>query len=123
MARKSRKYEKQSIEAARIALAKMAKSAETDAVQTKKAVGMLKKEIQAARRGGATWSEVVEALHSAGVEVAARTVMEMVNNKGKKEVEKAKVKAPVKPAATKSNVPPVLPPGQFFIKPDRGADL
>lgn len=124
MARRGRKYEKKNIEAAKIALSGMAKSAaDADSVRTKQAVSMLKKEIQAARRGGATWAEVMEALHTSGVEISTRTVMEMVNA-GKKKAANATAKVPTKAQPQKvGSVPPPLTAGTFQIKPDRGADL
>lgn len=125
MARHRKKYEKKNIEAAKIALSGMTKSAaDANSVHTKQAVGMLKKEIQAARRGGATWAEVMEALHTAGVEVSTRTVMEMVNTGKKKAAVSTPAKASTKPQTkTVGSVPPPITAGGFQIRPDRGADL
>ena len=121
MARHGRKYEKKNIEAAKIALSGMAKNADdANSVRTKQAVGMLKKEIQAARRGGATWAEVMEALHTSGVEVSTRTVMEMVNTGKKKAAASAPAKVPTKaqPQKAVGSVPPPRP-GTFVMRPDR----
>lgn len=115
-------YAKERIEYAINALDKLAqKAADSDVVKTKQAVTMMKKSIKAARKNGATWPEIMEALQASGVEISARTVMDMTNGSKKKEAAQKK-KAPA-PALAEKKAPPVVPPGQFVIKPDRGADL
>ena len=82
----------------------------------------MKKSITAARKNGATWPEIVEALQASGVEISARTVMDMTNGSKKKEVKQQK-KSLAPAQAPEKKAPPVVPPGQFVIRPDRGADL
>ncbi|MEG6503020.1 MULTISPECIES: hypothetical protein [unclassified Desulfovibrio] len=121
MQKRRKTFAKGSIEAAIQALNGMAqKAADSDVVRTKQAVAMMKKSIRAARKNGATWDEVMEALKASGVEISMRTVMDMTNSSRKREAKQQK-KAPA-PAAAKT-APPVTPPGQFVIRPDRGADL
>lgn len=122
MTKRRKTYAKERIESAINALDKLAqKAADSDIVKTKQAVTMMKKSIKAARKNGATWPEIMEALQASGVEISARTVMDMTNGRKKKEATQQK-KAPV-PAPAEKKAPPVVPPGQFIIRPDRGADL
>lgn len=88
----------------------------------------VKKEILKARKAGRTWKQIATALAEAGVEVAVATLQYATQIKGKKtEVVKVttvkKQTVSKKEPEKKGSVPPVLPPGQFIIKPDRGADL
>lgn len=123
MTKRRKTYEKGKLEAAIQALDNMAKkAADSDVVKTKQAVTMMKKSIRAARRNGATWQEVMEALRASGVEISMRTIMDMTNGSRKKEAKQQK-KAPAPVPAPAKTAPPVVPPGQFVIKPDRGADL
>lgn len=116
-------HAKERIESAINALDKLAqKAADSDVVRTKQAVMMMKKSIKAARKNGATWPEIVEALQASGVEISARTVMDMTNGSKKKEVKQQK-KSLAPAQAPEKKAPPVVPPGQFVIRPDRGADL
>lgn len=121
MQKRRKTYAKGSVEAAVQALEGMARrAADSDNLKTKQAVAMMKKSIRAARKNGATWSEVMEALQNSGIEISMRTVMELTSTNKKKEATQRK-KTPA-PAPAKA-APPVTPPGQFVIKPDRGADL
>lgn len=116
-------FAKERIESAINALDKLAqKAANSEVVKTKQAVTMMKKSIRAARKNGSTWPEIMEALQASGVEISARTVM-MLTNGGKKKEAAQKKKAPAPAPAQPKTAPPVVPPGQFVIKPDRGADL
>ncbi|ATD81379.1 MULTISPECIES: hypothetical protein [Desulfovibrio] len=123
MTKRRKTYAKERIESAINALDNMAKkAADSDNVKTRQAVAMMKKSIKAARKNGATWPEIMEALQASGVEISARTVMDMTNGRKKKEATQQK-KAPVPAPAAEKKAPPVVPPGQFVIRPDRGADL
>lgn len=123
MTKRRKTYAKERIESAINALDKLAqKAADSDIVKTKQAVTMMKKSIKAARKNGATWPEIMEALQASGVEISARTVMTLTNG-GKKKEAKPQKKAPAQVPAPEKKAPPVVPPGQFIIRPDRGADL
>ncbi|WP_394027282.1 hypothetical protein [Desulfovibrio falkowii] len=124
MTKRRKTYAKGSIEAAVQALEGMTRrAADSDNLRTRQAVAMMKKSIKAARKSGATWSEVMEVLKASGVNISMRTVMDMTNG-GKKKEAKQQKKAPAPaPAAAEKKAPPVVPPGQFVIRPDRGADL
>lgn len=124
MTKRRKTYAKERIESAINALNGMAqKAADSDNLKTKQAVAMMKKSIRAARKNGATWPEIMEALQASGVEISARTVM-MLTNGGKKKEAAQKKKAPA-PAPAEKKAPPSmsqkepLRPGQFAIKPDR----
>lgn len=124
MTKRRKTHEKASLDAAIQALEGMArKAADSDTVRTKQAIAMMKKSIRAARKNGSTWPEIMEALQASGVEISMRTVM-MLTNGGKKKEAAQKKKAPAPaPAPAEKKAPPVVPPGQFVIRPDRGADL
>lgn len=122
MTKRKKTFAKGSIEAAIQRLDNMVqKAADSDTVRTKQAIAIMKKSIRAARKNGATWSEVMEVLKASGVEISMRTVMMLTNGSKKKEAKPQK-KAPA-PALAEKKAPPVVPPGQFVIRPDRGADL
>ena len=123
MTKRRKTYAKERIESAINALDNMAKkAADSDNVKTRQAVAMMKKSIKAARKNGATWPEIMEALQASGVEISARTVMMLTSTSKKKEAKQQK-KAPAPVQAPEKKAPPVVPPGQFVIRPDRGADL
>lgn len=122
MTKRRKIHAKASIEAATQALEGMARrAADSDNVKTKQAVAMMKKSIKAARKNGATWPEIMETLKASGVDISMRTVMGLTSTSKKKEATQQK-KSPA-PALAEKKAPPVVPPGQFVIKPDRGADL
>lgn len=123
MTKRRKTHAKSSLDAAIQALDNMAKkAADSDNVKTKQAIVMMKKSIKAARKNGATWPEIVEALQASGIEISMRTVMRLTSVGKKKEAMQQK-KAPAPASAPEKKAPPVVPPGQFVIRPDRGADL
>lgn len=94
-------------------------------------IKLLKNEIKAARKSGKSWSKIQEALNEAGIQVSLPTLARPFSDakkacKAGNKKEKTKTKTIINTVKTEqkgSVPPPLLKPGQFTIKPDRGADL
>lgn len=95
-----------------------------DNISNKALLKGLKNDIKEARKAGKTWTQIQEALKEAGIKVSAPTLSNNFGDTKKKKNENKLAKKSAKPVqAPPKTAPPVVPPGQFVIRPDRGADL
>ena len=88
-------------------------------VNKRTAVKTVKAQIKSARARGISWSEIIETLAAAGIEISLRTLkseVEVGNEKSGKKESKKEAKARLEKA---KEVKPVVQSGAYFeIKPD-----